>query len=94
MSMTDNGIIDLANAFRKYMPGILTIGSGKNGYTKEEEAEIKKNLEKADEIAKGKTPAGYAKDVGTIFGLDLSQQGNQMILAAVGVLVLFAFFKD
>ncbi len=93
MSLNDNGIIDLANAFRKYIPGILSGGS-KNGFTKEEEAEIKKNLENANKIAENKTATGYVNDVGTIFGLDLKQQGNQMILAAVGVLVLFAFFKD
>jgi hypothetical protein len=91
--MTDNGLIDLANAFRKYIPGILT-GGNKNGFTEAEKEELKKNLAKADEIAAGKTPAGYANDIGTIFGLDLNQQGNQMILAGVGILVLFALFKD
>lgn len=93
MSLTDNGIIDLANAFRKYIPGILT-GGNKNGYTKEEEEEIKKNLKKADEISANKTTGDYVNDVTTIFGLDLKKSGNQMLLAAVFVFIFVALFKD
>ena len=94
MSMTDNGLIDLVNAFRKYMPGVLTLGN-KNGYTKEEEEEIKKNLKKADEIAANKTPSDYANDVGYMFlGVDLKKSGNQMIMAVVFILILLGLMKD
>jgi hypothetical protein len=91
MSWTDNGIIDLANAFRKYIPGILT-GGNQNGFTDQEKEDIKKNLEKADEIAKGKTPTGYANDVMEMIGLKGDASG--FLVVGVLIVVLIAMIKD
>jgi hypothetical protein len=92
MSMTDNGLIDLANAFRKYIPGILT-GGNKNGFTEAEKEELKKNLAKADEIAAGKTSTGYANDVLEMLGL---KGADSSMLLIIGVLVVafIAIIKD
>lgn len=85
----DNGFTDLWDAFRKY---ILPKSAG-GGYTAEEEAKIKKDLETAYNNSKNKTGTDYAKDAATILGLDVGKAENQMLI--VGLIVLaFIVLKD
>jgi hypothetical protein len=88
MSMSDNGLVDLANAVRKYI--IPKFAGG--GYTQEEKDAITKNLEIAEGRSANKTPTGYANDVLEMIGL----KGDSSMLLIVGVLVVafIAIIKD
>lgn len=89
-----NGIQDLLTTIRKYIVPKFAGG----GYTKEEQAEITKNLEKAEETAKNKTTVDYGKDVvdigKSIFGVPLTDSSGQWLIVGIVVFVFVALFKD
>lgn len=91
MAEQTNAFEDFWGAIRKY---IVPKAAG-GGYTKKEEEEIKKNLEKAYKETEDKKPSDYANDVGEMFlGIDVKKSGGQMLIVGIIVFVFIALFKD